>query len=153
MKQAKQRARFGGTRTLLILAAIALVLILLAGALLWQLFSALSDGPAPKGELPEYLAEHWTVFRLRSWDAGTGALELDYPLRFSYAQMEKYGASLEELRTLPEGNLATASALRTAARERIGVTIASVTVYGLTNDGKIAYTLFPDGSVESCWEP
>ena len=96
MKQAKQRARFGGTRTLLILAAIALVLILLAGALLWQLFSALSAEPAPRGELPEYLADPDTiVLDCRSqmeWNMGhvEGAVLLPVDeLRERYAELDK----------------------------------------------------------------
>ena len=147
------RAGASPKRTLLILSAAALVLILMAVGLLAWLFSGLSGlsrgAPQP---LEDYLADQWPIFRLRAWDAETGALELDYPLRFSYAQMEKYGAKLEELQALPAGNLATAADLKTAAREAAGVVIRAVTVYGLTTDNRIAYTVHPDGSVTACWE-
>ena len=138
-------------RTLLCLGAAALVLILLTVVLLWSLFSGLTGKPSGTGDLETYLDEHWPVFRLRAWDAETGALELDYPLRFTYAQMEQYGASLEELRELPDGNLDTVAALKTAAREAAGVTVRSVTVYGMTTDGQIAYTVHPDRTVTACW--
>ena len=144
-------------KTMLILSAVALVLILLTVGLLLGLFSMLqgTQAPAPKGgaALESYLEEHWSVFRLRAWDAETGALELDYPLRFSYAQMQKYGADMEELRQLPTGNLETVEALKTAVRESLeDVSIRAVTVFGCTNDGQIAYTVYPDGSVEACWD-
>ena len=143
-------------RTMKILAVLALVLLLLVGGGLWTLLSMLNPGKTPaatgEGDLESYLSEKWTVFQLRAWEPETGTLELDYPLRFSYAQMEKYGASLDELRELPRGNLATVSALKQAAFEDLGLTIRAVTVYGFTNDGEIAYTLRPDGSVSACWE-
>lgn len=143
-------------KMMLILTVTALVLILLTVGLLLGLFSMLRGTEAPASDggeaLEPWLAENWTVFQLRKWDAASGTLELDYPLRFSYAQMQKYGAALEELRELPTGNLDTVAALKTAARETLGVTLRSVTVYGLTTDGETAYTVHPDGSVESCWE-
>jgi hypothetical protein len=161
MQHAKRRTRENGReekrdrtkRTMLTLAAVALVLILLVGGLLWMLISGLGDSRSGGGEdLETYLKENWSVFRLRSWDPAAGELELEYPLRFTYEQMQKYGASLDELRELPEGNLSTVNALRTAARERTGVNLPSVTVFGVTTDGMIAYTLFPDGSVQTCWD-
>ena len=139
-------------RTMLILTAGALALILAVLLLLSGLLSGLSGERRESKGLEDYLAEDWPIFRLRHWDAESGDLELEYPLRFSYAQMEKYGASVEELRELPAGNLATVESLRTAARERTGTVIRTVTVYGLTNDGRVAYTLLPDGSVRCCWE-
>ena len=139
-------------RTMLILAAAAFVLILLAGGLLWALLSTFSTENQAPGDLEAYLAGNWSVFRLRSWDPETGTLELDYPLRFSYEQMEKYGGRLEELQALPAGNLSTVEALKTAAFQAEGVTVREVTVYGLTTDGQIAYTVRPDGGIESCWE-
>lgn len=149
----RKRSPASTKRLMLLLAGIALVLILLVGFLLYALFSGLSGGERQAQQpLEDYLAEHWPIFRLRSWDPETGTLELDYPLRFSYAQMEKYGASVEELRELPEGNHATVETLRTAARESVGASVREVTVYGLSSDGQTAYTLFPDGSVSACWE-
>ncbi|MBQ1678952.1 MAG: hypothetical protein II062_05420 [Oscillospiraceae bacterium] len=143
-------------KTMLILCAVALVLIILTVGLLLGLFSTLrgAEPPAPEGgeALAPYLAENWPVFRLREWNAATGELRLDYPLRFSYAQMQKYGAAMEELQALPAGNLETVAALKTAVRESLGVTLRSVTVYGCTNDGQIAYTVYPDGAVEACWD-
>lgn len=140
-------------RTMLILSAVALVLILVVVGLLAGLFSGLSGLSRNEPQaLEDYLAAQWPIFRLRSWDAESGALELEYPLRFSYAQMQKYGAKLDELRELPAGNLATAADLKNAAREAAGVAIRAITVYGLTNDGQIAYTVRPDGSVSACWE-
>ena len=140
-------------RVLLALTAIALVLILLTVGLIWYLVKTLSGAGEgqPKAALEPYLAEKWTVFQLRSWDPESGSLELDYPLRFTYAQMEKYGASLDELRELPAGNRTTADALKAAAYEDCGVTVREITVYGLTNDGETAYTVHPDGTVEACW--
>ncbi|MBR6119091.1 MAG: hypothetical protein IKH77_04795 [Clostridia bacterium] len=152
-RQGDKRPAPSGKRGLLLLAGLALALMLLAALLLVLLFSGLTgreEGQKPS--LEDYLAEQWTVFRLRAWDPETGALELDYPLRFSYAQMEKYGAAVEELRELPAGNRETVAALQSAARESTGARIRSVTVYGLTSDGQVAYTLFPDGSVECCWQ-
>lgn len=141
---------------MLILCAVALVLILLTVGLLLGLFSMLrgAEPPAPEGgeSLAPYLSENWPVFRLREWDAATGELQLDYPLRFSYTQMRKYGATMEELQALPVGNLDTVAALKTTVRESLGLTVRAVTVFGCTNDGQIAYTVYPDGSVEACWE-
>lgn len=146
-------------RVMLILAALALALVLLVGGGIWALLSIFDTGksPAPSGPvdretMERYLTEKWQVFQLRSWDPETGTLELDYPLRFTYAQMEKYGGSLEELRDLPAGNLATVAALKNAAFEDCGVSIRGVSVYGLTTDGQTAYTVRPDGSVETCWD-
>ena len=142
-------------KPVLILAAAALVLILLAALLLLQLVSRLNPdqgtGDAPQS-LEEYLRDQWPVFSLRAWDGETGALELDYPLRFTLEQMEKYGAALEELRTLPEGNRDTVAALKAAAYSSVSVTIQTVTIYGVTTDGQIAYTLHPDGTVSACWD-
>lgn len=139
-------------KTLRLLLILALVLLLLAGGLAWALLRRISPEAPPQEELESYLAESWPLFQLRSWDPGTGSLELDYPLRFSYAQMRKYGATLPELRELPQGNLATLADLKTAVRERTGQSIRSATVYGRTTDGEVAYILRPDGSVEACWD-
>ena len=146
-----QTTRKHGKRALLILSAAALALILAVTGLLVFLASGLGNPGRSRQSLETYLAESWTVFRLRSWDADTGALELDYPLRFTYAQMEKYGGSLEELQALPTGNLDTVASLKLAAREAAGATIRAVTVYGLTSDGLVAYTVYPDGTVTACW--
>ena len=141
-------------KPVLILAAVALVLILVAAFLLLQLISRLNPqqgtGEAPQS-LEEYLRDQWPVFSLRGWNAETAALELDYPLRFTLEQMKKYGASLEELRALPEGNRDTVAALKAAVYSSVSVTIQTVTVYGVTTDGQIAYTLHPDGTVSACW--
>lgn len=142
-------------KSVLILAAVALVLVLLAAVLLLQLVSRLNPeqgtGEATQS-LEEYLRDQWPVFSLRGWNAEMGALELDYPLRFSLEQMKKYGAALEELRTLPEGNRDTVAALKAAAYSSVSVTIQTVTIYGVTTDGQIAYTLHPDGTVSACWD-
>ena len=142
-------------KSVLILAAVALVLVLLAAVLLLQLVSRLNPeqgtGEATQS-LEEYLRDQWPVFSLRGWNAETGALELDYPVRFSLEQMKKYGAALEELRTLPEGNRDTVAALKAAAYSSVSVTIQTVTIYGVTTDGQIAYTLHPDGTVSACWD-
>ena len=134
-------------RWMIVLGVIALALILALAALLLLLPGG------SKQPLDRYIAENWTVFRLRSWDEKSGALELDYPLRFRYEQMEKYGGKIEELRALPAGNYATAEALKAAARTAAGAEIRSVTVYGLTTDEKTAYTVYPDGTIKACWEP
>ena len=139
-------------KTLLILLALGLVLVVLTAVLLIALFSGPSAPETGEQPLEDYLAESWPLFRLHSWDPETGELELDYLLRFTYAQMEKYGGRLEELQELPAGNLVTVGDLKTAAREATGRSIRSVTVYGLTSDGQVAYTLHPDGTVETCWE-
>ena len=139
-------------KTILLLSALALVLIAVVVSLLLGFFSRLGQIGRPKADLEDYLEENWSVFTLRSWDEETGALELDYPLRFSYEQMRKYGGSLEELQALPEGNRATVADLKTAAREACGLSLRSVTVYGVTTDGQTAYTLHPDGRLEACWD-
>ena len=139
-------------KTILILCAVAAVLIGLVVGLLAVLFSGLRGEPTEQQDLAAYLSEHWPVFRLRAWDAETGVLELDYPLRFTYAQMETYGATMDELRALPAGNLETVASLKTAAREAAGQTLRAVTVYGLTTDGQIAYTVYPDGRITACWD-
>ena len=144
-------------RSMLILAVIVLALIFLLGKGLWSLIPMFGNGntrtDGESVDFESYLSEKWTVFQLRSWDPDSGVLELDYPLRFTYQQMEKYGGSLDELRGLPEGNLSTVAALKTDAMENAGVTVRDVTVYGLTSDNQIAYTVFPDGSVTACWDP
>ena len=139
-------------KTMTILLSLAFVLILTAAVLLILFVFRLSPEQSPAQPLEDYLAEHWKVFTLRSWDAKTGALELDYPLRFTYEQMKKYGGSMEELRDLPTGNLDTVGSLKAAARNASGVELRSVTVYGMTTDGQVAYTVYPDGSITACWD-
>lgn len=138
-------------KTMTILLSLAFVLILTAAVLLILFVFRLSPEQSPAQPLEDYLAEHWKVFTLRSWDAKTGALELDYPLRFTYEQMKKYGGSMEELRDLPTGNLDTVGSLKAAARNASGVELRAVTVYGMTTDGQVAYTVYPDGSITACW--
>ncbi|MBO4419175.1 MAG: hypothetical protein J5789_05075 [Oscillospiraceae bacterium] len=139
-------------KTMIILVSIALVLILLVVGLLTGLFLKLNPDRGEIPSLEDYLAENWKIFRLRSWDEETGALELEYPLRFTFAQMEKYGASMEELRELPTGNLSTVTSLKTAAWEVAKVKLHEVTVYGITSDEQIAYTVYADGSITACWD-
>lgn len=138
-------------KTMTILLSLAFVLILTAAVLLVLFVFRLSPEQSPSQPLEDYLAEHWKVFTLRSWDAKTGALELDYPLRFTYEQMKKYGGSMEELRDLPTGNLDTVGSLKAAARNASGAELRAVTVYGMTTDGQVAYTVYPDGSITACW--
>ncbi len=139
-------------KTMTILLSLAFVLILTAAVLLILFVFRLSPEQSPAQPLEDYLAEHWKVFTLRSWDAKTGALELDYPLRFTYEQMKKYGGSMEELRDLPTGNLDTVGSLKSAARNASGAELRAVTVYGMTTDGQVAYTVYPDGSITACWD-
>lgn len=143
-------------RKLRILIAAALILVLLVGGPIWAILSLFDGGKLPTAskdaDVETYLTEKWPVFQLRSWDPATGALELDYLLRFTYAQMEKYGGTLDELKDLPTGNLSTVAALKTAALEDVGASIRDVTVRGLTTDGQTAYTVYPDGSVTACWD-
>ena len=164
MQNAKDKARRGKKenkpehtkRSMLILAVIVLVLVLLLGKGLWALIPMFGNGntrtDGENADLESYLSDKWTVFQLRSWDPESGVMELDYPLRFTYAQMEKYGGSLEEINGLPTGNLSTAALLKTAAYEDLGAVISEVTVYGRTTDGQIAYTVSPDGSISACWD-
>ena len=139
-------------KTMTILLSAAFALILTAAVLLVLFVFRLSPEQAPAQPLEDYLAEHWKVFTLRSWDAGTGTLELDYPLRFTYAQMEKYGGSMEELSELPVGNLTTVESLKLTVQEACGVQLRSVTVYGISSDGQLAYTVHADGSITACWD-
>ena len=127
-------------------------MLILAMLFLVGLLSHFRSEQPPAMDLKSFLSENWSVFQLRSWDPTTGALELDYPLPFSLEQMEKYGRRLQELRELPEGNRSTVTDLKIALREFSSDTVQSVTVYGLTTDGKVAYTLAPDGSLTVCWE-
>ena len=139
-------------KSMIILVSVALVLCLTVAVLLVTFFFKLQPEQEKKIPLEDYLAEQWTVFKLRSWDAGTGSLELDYPLRFTYEQMKKYGGSMEELRDLPTGNLDTIASLKTAVRNAAGAELRSVTVYGITSDGQVAYTVFRDGRITACWD-
>lgn len=139
-------------KTMIILVSVALVLILLVLGLLYGFFSKLNPDQGDLPSLEDYLTQNWKIFRLRSWDAGTGTLELDYDLRFSYEQMEKYGASMEELQAIPTGNLDTVASLKTAVWEAAKVKLQAVTVHGITSDGKEAYTVSPDGTITACWD-
>lgn len=139
-------------KTMIVLVSVALVLILIVGILLVEFFFKLTPKREETQPFEDYLAEHWTVFRLKRWDAGTGNLELEYPLRFTYEQMKKYGASMDELRELPTGNLDTVASLKAAALNASGVELRAVTVFGVTTDGQIAYTVFPDGTIQACWD-
>ena len=101
-------------KTIILLALLAFVLIGAAAVLLVQLLSYAPSEQSPAVELESFLAENWSVFQLRSWDAKTGALELDYPLPFSLEQMKKYAGVMEELQAIPEGNRRTLIDLKLA---------------------------------------
>lgn len=139
-------------KTMLWLSALALLLIVTVVGLLLGLLSRLQPEQPEATDLETYLAQDWPVFTLRAWSPDTGVLELDYPLRFTYAQMQKYGGRLEELRALPEGNRSTVADLKTALYERGLPAVRAVVVYGVTSDGQTAYTLHADGTVSACWE-
>jgi flagellar basal body-associated protein FliL len=68
-------------KTMLILSAVALVLILAVGGGIWFFISKLTAKEAvpEKSTVETYLNGHWSFYRLRSWDPASGALELDYP--------------------------------------------------------------------------
>jgi hypothetical protein len=139
-------------KPMIILVSIALVLIVVVVGLLAWFYFKLNPEQEPAQPLEEYIAQHWQIFSLKSWNSETGALELEYPLRFTYAQMEKYGGTMEELQDIPIGNLDTVESLKTAAREAAKVNLRAVTVYGVTTDGQVAYTVSPDGSITACWD-
>ncbi|MBQ1410368.1 MAG: hypothetical protein IIY94_03720 [Oscillospiraceae bacterium] len=139
-------------KTVITLISVALGLLLLVIAGLLFLVSKLNPEQRQPQALDVYLAEQWKIFQLHSWDPTSGTLELDYPLRFNYEQMEKYGGSLEELQALPTGNLDTVASLKAALREATDATVQSITVYGLTTDGQVAYTVYPDGTITTCWD-
>ena len=139
-------------KTMLLLTGLALLLIALSVGLLMGLFSQLNPAQADALDMETYLSENWRVFQLRSWDPKTGSLELNYPLPFSLEQMKKYGDRLEELRELPEGNRGTLADLRLSLEESVSGTVRQISVYGVTTDGEVAYTLAPDGSLSCCWD-
>lgn len=141
-------------KTMLILSAVALILTLLVGGGIWFLISRLTGAsrPTEKTDLETYLAEHWTFYRLRSWDPDSGVLELENPQKLAYAQMEKYGEELD----LGEDAAAQAEqirSLRIGLREACGISPTRITVYGISSDGLEAYRVEEDGSVTACWQP
>ncbi len=139
-------------KTMIVLVSVALVLTVLVGGLLAWLFIKLNPKQEAAPSVEAYLTENWKVFRLRSYDPDTGSLALDYPLQFTYAQMKKYGGSMQELQDLPIGNLDTVESLKTAVRETTKVILRNVTVYGMTSDEQVAYTVLPDGTITACWD-
>ena len=141
-------------KTVIVLLAVALVLILVTGALLWYFLSLLprQKAPASNADVERYLAENWTIFRVAGWDAERAELKLEYDLPFTYSQVVKYADAVEELRQTPEGNLRTLEDLCDTVREELGVEIRSVTVRGVTADGETAYTVCNDGSIVTCWD-
>ncbi|MBQ1371296.1 MAG: hypothetical protein IIY70_00055 [Oscillospiraceae bacterium] len=139
-------------KTILLLSALALVLIILSVGLLGGLFSQLRSEQSDAPDLEGYLSNNWSVFQLRSWEPASGRLELDYPLPFTLEQMKKYGGRLEELRALPEGNRSTLADLKLSLEQYFPGIVRQITLYGMTTDGEIAYTLAPDGKLACCWD-
>ena len=140
-------------KTMLILSAIALVLVLLVGGGIWFLISHLTgaEQKTEKQELAPDLAEHWDFFRLRSWDAESGVLELESPQKLTYAQMEKYG---EELNLADDAlaQLDHIQSLRIGLRDVCGLSPTRITVYGVSSDGQEAFRVEEDGSLAACWQ-
>lgn len=136
-------------KTMLILSAIALVLILLVGGGIWYLISSLTgaEQPQTRSEVAVYLAEHWPMYRLRSWNPDTGVMELENPQQLTYERIEKYGAVLDLTADQP-GQM---KSLRIALREACGVTPARITVYGVSSDGREVYAMEENGSFTACW--
>ena len=141
-------------KTMLILVSVALVLILLTLGLLWWLISGLAgrkaSGYAPDS-VAEYIAEKWTFYRLRSWDPDRRSLELEYPQELTYDQFARYGAELG----FTEAALDQTEQMRNLCRgmqERLGLQPETVTVYGISADGREVYSVDLDGTLTACWE-
>lgn len=141
-------------KTMIVLSSVALVGVLLVGGGIWFLISRLTGAvrPVRTDDVKTYLAEHWDFYSLRAWDPQTGLLELDCPQRFTFEQMEKYGAELD----FTADALAQTehlAALRRGLAERCGVKPEAIVVYGVTTDGETAYTVDEAGNLTACWLP
>ncbi len=139
-------------KTMLILIAAALVLILAAGGLIWYLLSALSRAGAPAAtkSVEDYLAEQWPGYRLEEWDADAGSLRLSRSLKLTYEQLEKYGDQ-PEMNDLVRGHLDTMGQIAAGLIRYCGAEPKQMTVVGLSSDGQTAYTVRSDGTIETCW--
>ena len=140
-------------KTMLILIAVVLVLILLVGGLIWYLVSALSGagGAAEKLSVEAYLAEAWPDYSLEEWDAKNGDLRLSRSLRLTYKQLEKYGDQ-PEMNELVLGHLSTMEQIALGLTHSCGEEVRSITIVGLSSDGQTAYTVSRDGTITTCWE-
>ena len=140
-------------KTMLILTAAVLVLILVTGGLIWYLISAISKAGAPADarSVEDYLAGQWPGYRLEEWDPDTGDLRLSRSLNNTYEQLEKYGAQAE-MNDLVLGHLDTIEVIAAGLNRNCGVRPERITVVGLSSDGQTAYTVCSDGTITTCWE-
>lgn len=138
-------------KPILILSAVALVLILAAGGLIWGLLSMLPRSQTATVDVETYFSQHWTAYQFRSWDPETGLLELDYPQNATYAQMEKYGAELDFSRDALD-QLQNLQSIRMGVREACGISPRQVLLHGISSDGLEVYTVDTDGGLTACWE-
>ena len=139
-------------KTMLILSAVALVLILAVGGGIWFFISKLTAKEAvpEKSTVETYLNEHWSFYRLRSWDPASGALELDYPQRHTFEQMKKYGAALD----FSADALAQTQHMqdiRYGLSQVCSVSPTRIVVHGVSSDGREVYTVNEAGDLKACW--
>ena len=140
-------------KTILILSAIALVLILLVAGGLWYFISRLPKVKTPEApaDLETYLAEKWTMYRLRSWNEDTGELVLEYPQKLTYAQFCKYGAELD----FDADALAQKDRLEDLClgiETRLKQQVRSASLIGISSDGETVYTVDLAGNLTTCWD-
>ena len=142
-------------KTIILRLVLALVLLLLAVGLAF--LPRLISSFVPKAEtgyrpddVEAYLTEKWSFYRLRSWDEAAGALVLEYPQQLTYEQFEKYGETLDfDADALAQTDRMREVCVGIAAR--LQKQVRSITVIGVSSDGKEVYTVDQDGKLTACW--
>ena len=137
---------------LLVLGILATVLLLVPRVLHRSLTRELETEAQPVALQPvdTYLEQSWPAFRLRSWDANAGTLELDCPWPLTYVQMRDRGAA-NDFDGLVAGQVENLRSLVLCLQLACGVTPRQIHVRGLSEDGREVYTADLTGLQTACW--
>lgn len=138
-------------------AALALCALSLAGIIFGLLrfvglFNRSEDGKAQKEPISveEYFKTTWQGFSLTEYDSETQRVTLQKELDVTYEQACSFGKDCYEEMAL--GHIDTMQTMKYGCAVSCGAELKTLTVNGISSDGKEIYTVSDDGSLTACWE-
>lgn len=116
------------------------------------LFSRADSERTQKGTVSaeEYFETTWQGFSLTDYDEQAQSVTLQKELDVTYEQACSFGKGCYEDMAL--GHIDTMKTMKYGCAVSCGVELKTITVNGMSSDGKVIYTVSDDGSLTACWE-
>ena len=131
----------------------ALLLVAVVVGIVWFAKSVKEKTDMPTNEdrtVKAYFEETWPDFCPVVYNEEAQTVTLQKQIECTYDQACSFGKAVYEDVAL--GHIDTMEVMMTACSSLCHVTLTDITVYGISLDGEMIYTVHADGRLTGCWE-